>query len=68
MVIFLLVVVLEPGNLIAFNGAMEMHPPPCTRLQRPLARDPRVLAGWPFPLGFGLGERLLLARRGRVYV
>ena len=35
---------------------------------RPLARDPRVLIGWPFPLGFGLDGRLLLARRGRVYV
>ena len=35
---------------------------------RPLARDPRVLVGWPFPLGFGLDGRLLLARRGRVYV
>ena len=35
---------------------------------RPLARDLRVLVGWPFPLGFGLDGRLLLARRGRVYV
>ena len=35
---------------------------------RPLARDPRVLIGWPFPLGFGLDGRLLLARRGRVYI
>ena len=35
---------------------------------RPLARDPRVLIGLPFPLGFGLDGRLLLARRGRVYV
>ena len=35
---------------------------------RPLARDPRVLVGWPFPLGFGLDGRLLLAQRGRVYV
>ena len=35
---------------------------------RPLARDPRVLIGWPLPLGFGLGGRLLLARRGQVYV
>ena len=35
---------------------------------RPLARDLRVLIGWPFPLGFGLDGRLLLARRGRVYV
>ena len=34
---------------------------------RPLARDLRVLIGcWPFPLGFGLDGRLLLARRGRV--
>ena len=38
--------------------------PPST--VRPLARDPRVLIGWPFPLGFGLDGRLLLARRGRV--
>ena len=29
---------------------------------------PRVLIGWPFPLGFGLDGRLLLARRGRVCV
>ena len=45
-------------------------PPPHTNvvLVRPLARDPRVLIGWPFPLGFGLDGRLLLARRGRVYV
>ena len=35
---------------------------------RPLARDLRVLIGWPFPLGFGLDGRLLLARRWRVYV
>ena len=35
---------------------------------RPLARDLRVLVGWPFPLGFGLDGRLLLAQRGRVYV
>ena len=35
---------------------------------RPLARDLRILIGWPFPLGFGLGGRSLLARRGRVYV
>ena len=35
---------------------------------RPLARDPWVLIGWPLPLGFGLDGRLLLARRGRVYV
>ena len=33
-----------------------------------MARDPRVLIGWPSPLGFGLGGRLLLERRGRVYV
>ena len=26
------------------------------------------MVGWPFPLGFGLDGRLLLARRGRVYV
>ena len=35
---------------------------------RPLARDLRVLIGWPFPLGFCLDGRLLLARRGRVCV
>ena len=35
---------------------------------RPLARDLLVLIGWPFPLGFDLDGRLLLARRGRVYV
>ena len=35
---------------------------------RPLARDPRVLVGWPLPLGFSLDGRLLLARRGRVCV
>jgi len=35
---------------------------------RPLARDLWVLIGWPFPLGFGLGGRLLLARRGRAYI
>ena len=35
---------------------------------RPLARDLRVLVGWPLPFGFGLDGRLLLARRGRVYV
>ena len=35
---------------------------------RSLARDPRVLIGWPLPLGFGLDGCLLLARRGRVYV
>ena len=35
---------------------------------RPLARDPRILVGWPFPLGFGLDGRFLLARRARVYV
>ena len=34
---------------------------------RPLVRNPRVLIGWPLPLGFGLGGCLLLARRGRVY-
>ena len=42
------------------------NPAPST--MRPLARDPRVLIGWPLPLGFGLDGRLLLARRGRVYV
>ena len=34
---------------------------------RPLARDPRVLVGWPLALGYGRDGRLLLARRGRVY-
>ena len=43
---------------------MQMHPPTV----RPFARDLRVLIGWPFPLGLGLDGRLLLARRGRVYV
>ena len=33
-----------------------------------MARDPRVLVGWPFPFGFGLDGRLLLARRGRICV
>ena len=33
----------------------------------PLARDSRVLLGWPLPLGFGLDGCLLLVRRGRVY-
>ena len=46
--------------------APRAFPAPST--VRPLARDPRVLIGWPFPLGFGLDGRLLLARRGRVYV
>ena len=44
-----------------------------TQMQRPstvhpLAKDPRVLVGWPFPLGFDLDGRLLLAWRGRVCV
>ena len=42
--------------------------PSTARSDGPLARDLRVLIGWPFPLGFGLDGRLLLARRGRVYV
>ena len=37
-------------------------------LAKAWARDPRVPIGWPLPLGFGLDGRLLLARRGRVYV
>ena len=37
-------------------------------LVRPLARDLRVLISWPFPLGFGLDGRLLLAWCGRVCV
>ena len=50
-----------------------IHSPPLVRSRtpstvRPLARDPRVLVGWPLPLGFGLGGCLLLARRGRVCV
>ena len=52
----------------------DMHPSPRarwpgTRSGEP-PRDPRVpvLIGWPLPLGFGLGGRLLLARRGRVFV
>ena len=32
---------------------------PCT--VRPFARNPRVLVGWPLPLGLGLGGCLLLA-------
>ena len=48
------------------SGAILMPAAPST--VRPLARDLRVLIGWPFPLGFGLDGRLLLARRGRVYV
>ena len=47
-----------------FNGSAKLAP----STVRPLARDLRVLIGWPFPLGFGLDGRLLLARRGRVYV
>ena len=47
-----------------WGGAMRATP----RTVRPLARDPQVLIGWPLPLGFGLDGRLLLARRGRVYV
>ena len=44
-------------------------PPPAPSTVHPLARDdPRVLIGWPFPLGFGLDGRLLLARRGRFCV
>ena len=41
---------------------------PALSTVRPLARDLRALIGWPFPLGFGLGGRLLLAWRGRVCV
>ena len=47
------------------SGVGARHAPSTVR---PLAMDPRVLIGWPFPLGFGLDGRLLLARRGRVYV
>ena len=43
------------------------HPPP-PRTARPLARGPRVLVGWPLPLGVGLDGRSLLERRGRVSV
>ena len=39
-----------------------------TSTARPSTRAPRVLFGCPLPLGFGLDGRLLLARRGRVYV
>jgi len=45
-----------------------IHPLLAPSTVRPLARDPRVLFGRPFPLDFGLDGRLLLARRGRVYV
>ena len=48
------------------GGVGRKHRAPST--VRPLARGPRVLVGWPLPLGFGVGGRLLLARRGRVYV
>ena len=56
----------------ATGGSFEGLLPPSFVLApstvRPLARDLRVLVGWPFPLGFGLDERLLLARRERVCV
>jgi len=50
------------------TGRPASHPPPCARWPGIPCRDPRVLIGWPFPLGSGLDGRLLLARRGRVYV
>ena len=51
----------------ATPGIPALGPAPFTVC--PLARDLRVLVSWPFPfLGFGLDGRLLLARRGRVYV
>ena len=47
-------------------GFRRFFAPPST--VRPLARETRVLIGWPLPLGLGLGGCLLLARRGRVCV
>jgi len=71
-------VISAPARLRALlpgDHAWPLEVGPCARCGgapstvRPLARDPRVLMiGWPFPLGFGLDGRLLLARRGRVYV
>ena len=41
----------------------------CTLNRAPVGQAGlRVLVGWPLPLGFCLDGRLLLARRGRVYV
>ena len=50
------------------RGLSALHNTASDGTVRPLARDPRVLIGWPLPLSFGLDGRLLLARRGRVYV
>ena len=49
-------------------GGRRRHRARAPSTARPLARGPRVLIGWPLPLGFGLGGCLPLARRGRVYV
>jgi len=58
-----------PGpDLQLENSPIELEPGYAPSTVRPLARGPRVLVGWPLPLGFGLDGRLLLARRGRVYV
>jgi len=57
---------LFPEHLMAGRFSFGFWFAPSTA--RPLARDLRVLIGWPFPLGFGLDGRLLLARRGQVYV
>ena len=56
------------GAMRALVRARVLTPRTAPSTVRPLARDLRVLIGWPFPLGFGLDGRLLLARRGRVYV
>ena len=53
----------EPRQWCAAFCRVPCHAPSTVR---PLARDPRVLIGWPLPLGFGLDGRLLLARRGGV--
>ena len=52
------------------NVAHSRHAPPSTTRpsRAPVGQGPRVLVGWPLPLGFGLGGCLLLARRGRVCV
>ena len=46
------------GNFVTFGAGATSHLPPCARWPGPL---PRVLIGWPLPLGLGLDGRLLLA-------